>query len=98
MDISKKRIKRAIGIDHPSVNAFIGIHFNDDEEALKAVHNGNFEIVNHCDRSDVGDIYNDIKTSNYKAYPLQNLSYNCLVVINEFYYYLVEFEKTNDEQ
>ncbi|WP_088363923.1 hypothetical protein [Bacillus cereus] len=98
MDIRTKKIKRAIRIDHPSVNAFIGIHFLSDEDAIKSVKDGSFEIVNHCDRSDVGDIYNEIAADNYKVYPLQFLSYDCLVVIDEFEYYLLELEKINEEQ
>ncbi|MGN5650349.1 hypothetical protein [Bacillus sp. Brlt_9] len=98
MDLSTQIINRAIGIDHPSVNDFIGNHFADVEEALKAVHNGNYEIINHCDRSDVGDIYNSIKNGSYKAYPLQNASYDFLVVIDDYEYFLIEFQKTNEKK
>ncbi|GAB6463693.1 hypothetical protein bcgnr5390_12830 [Bacillus luti] len=91
MDLSTKKIKKAIGIDHLSVNEFIGFRFCDEEEALKAVQDGNFEIVNHCDRSDVGDIYDNLKNGSYKAYPIQNSTYDYLIVF-QYEYYLVEFQ------
>jgi hypothetical protein len=92
MDLGMIKISSAIHIDHPNVLATIGCHFLEDEEALEAVNVGRYEIVSHCDKSDVGDIYDNISKGNYRAYSLQHESFDVLVVIN-FDYYLIVLQK-----